>query len=619
MLRLIFARTSRPAAALALALASAFCYEANAATPPPAAAKAPANKAAANKAANDKAAHDKAASDTAASDKAAGDKAAGDKAAAPKATAEATAPAAVAAPDFFSLAERYGPAVVHVIARSTDDPSAPPEQEAIDDADPFFAFFRRAPKPASDAEAGGPRVMTGAGSGFIVSPDGVVLTTAHIVDNAEQVTVRLTDKREFKAEVVAVDPQSDVAVLQIEGHDLPFVKLAETAKVHAGEPVLSIGSPDSYQNTVTTGILSATSRTLPDGNAFPFLQTDVAVNPDNSGGPIFNRAGEVIGIGVQIYADGGRYQGLTFAIPIDAANQFRAQLQARKAAPAGSATAANAASAGSGGTIRTFGMQVEDVSPGLAAALGLPHAGGALVDAVDPGSPIGKAGIRTGDVIVQVGSKPVDRAATLAAALAAVPPATPASLKVIRNRQPAVAGFSNTAFAAKAADADATAAAAGATAAAGTAGATAAQATEAAQAAEKTDAPVAPAVADPVSKAPPSDVHAVKTVMTDPAAQPAAATAQAQRHAADRLGLIAHALSAEEKRSTGLPLGLMVEASTGPAASAGVRAGDVVLSLDDTLVESQEQAVALEAKATKSMSLLIQRNNARSFVAVKVR
>ncbi|MFP4904919.1 trypsin-like peptidase domain-containing protein, partial [Paraburkholderia sp. BR14261] len=205
MLRLTFARTSRPAAALALALASAFCYEANAATPPPAAAKPPANKAAANKAANDKAA----------SATAAGDKAAGDKAAAPKASAEATAPAAVATPDFFSLAERYGPAVVHVIARSPDDPSAPPEQEAIDDADPFFAFFSRAPKPASDAEAGGPRVMTGAGSGFIVSPDGVVLTTAHIVDSAEQVTVRLTDKREFKAEVVAVDPQSDVAVLQI--------------------------------------------------------------------------------------------------------------------------------------------------------------------------------------------------------------------------------------------------------------------------------------------------------------------------------------------------------------------------------------------------------------------
>ncbi|CAD6561169.1 hypothetical protein LMG27952_07376 [Paraburkholderia hiiakae] len=604
MLRLNFARTSRPAAALALALVSAFCYAANATTPPPASTKPPANKTANSKAAADKAANDKAAND----------KAASDTAAAQKAAAETSAPAA-ATPDFFSLAERYGPAVVHVIAHSDDDPSAQPEQEAIDADDPFFAFFKRAPKPASDADASGPRVMTGAGSGFIVSPDGVVLTTAHVVDNAEQVTVRLTDKREFKAEVVAVDPQSDVAVLQIDAHDLPFVKLADTAKVHAGEPVLSIGSPDSYQNTVTTGILSATSRTLPDGKPFPFLQTDVAVNPDNSGGPIFNRAGEVIGIDVQIYADGGRYQGLTFAIPIDAANQFRAQLQARKAAPPGSANAANAANgtgAGNGGTIRTFGMQIEDVSPGLAAALGLPHAGGALVDAVDPASPIGKAGIRTGDVIVQIGTKPVDRAATLAAALAAVPPATPAPLKVIRNRQPAVTGFSNTAFDGKAEDAPA--------AAAGAEGATAARATEVAQAAEKTDAPVAAAVEAPASKTPPANVRAVKAVMTDtgaPLAQPV--TAQAPRHAADRLGLIAHALSEEEKRSTDLPLGLMVEASTGPAASAGVRAGDVVLSLDGTLIETQEQATALEAKATKSMSLLIQRNNARSFVAVKVR
>ncbi|WP_322034039.1 trypsin-like peptidase domain-containing protein [Paraburkholderia sp. J76] len=593
MLRLNFARPSRPAAALALALASAFCCEANAATPPPAPAKPPANKAAADKAANDKAA-----------DKTTDDKAATDKATAQNATAETSAPAA-AAPDFFSLAERYGPAVVHVIARSADDPSAPPEQEAIDADDPFFAFFKRAPKPASEADASGPRVMMGAGSGFIVSPDGVVLTTAHIVDNAEQVTVRLTDKREFKAEVVAVDPQSDVAVLQIDGHDLPFVKLADTAKVRAGEPVLSIGSPDSYQNTVTTGILSATSRTLPDGKSFPFLQTDVAVNPDNSGGPIFNRAGEVIGIDVQIYADGGRYEGLTFAIPIDAANQFRAQLQARKAAPADSANAANAAGAGNGGTIRTFGMQVEDVSPGLAAALGLTHAGGALVDAVDPGSPIGKAGIRTGDVIMQVGAKPIDRAATLAAALAAVPPATPASLKVIRNHQPAVAGFSNTAFDANADDA---------------ATATAAQATEAAQAADATDAPVAPGIGDAATKAPPANVRAVKTVMTGTGgtlAQPVAAAVP--RQGADRLGLIAHALSTEEKRSIDLPLGLMVDASTGPAATAGVRAGDVVLSLDGTLVESQEDAAALEAKAATSMSLLIQRNHARKFVVVKVR
>jgi S1-C subfamily serine protease len=581
VLRLNFARTSRVAAALTLVLASTFCLQAHAATP----AQAPASPATRPPA--EKPSADKSATDT------------------PPATA-------MAAPDFFSLAERYGAAVVHVIARAADDQAGPPEQEAIDADDPFFAFFRRAQQPASGAtaNANGPSVMTGAGSGFIVSPDGVVLTTAHVVDNAQQVTVRLTDKREFKAEVVAVDPQSDVAVLQIDAHDLPFVKLADAPKVRAGEPVLSIGSPDSYQNTVTTGIVSATSRTLPDGRAFPFLQTDVAVNPDNSGGPLFNRAGEVIGISVQIYADGGRYEGLTFAIPIEAANKFRAQLQqaARKSAPASAANNANAANAGNAagsGTIQTFGMQVEDVSPGLAAALNLPHAGGALVDSVDPASPIANAGIKPGDVIVQVGNKPVDRAATLAAMLAAVPPATPATLKVIRNHRPTVAGFSNTAVEPKAT---------------GT--------REAAQAAEATDAAAGPSEADvadaagvtnAVATTAPADVRPVKAVMPEAGAQPVVAAAATPHRAADRLGLVMHALNAEEKRSTGLPLGLMVDASTGPAASAGVRPGDVVLSLNDTLVESPEEAAALEAKATKSMSLLIQRNSARSFVAVKPR
>jgi serine protease Do len=509
---------------------------------------------------------------------------------------QADSATATAAPDFFSFAERYGAAVVHVVARHTDDQNAPPEQEAIEADDPFFAFFKRAPRPASDAEAGGPRVMTGTGSGFIVSPDGLVITTAHVVDNAEEVIVRLTDKRDFKAEVLAVDPQSDVAILQIDGHNLPFVKLGDSSKVRAGEPVLSIGSPDSYQNTVTTGIVSATSRTLPDGGAFPFMQTNVAFNPDNSGGPLFNRAGEVIGIGVQIYTDGDRYEGLTFAIPIEAAIQFRAQMQAaRNGTPA---NAGAAATPGNPGTIRTFGMQVEDVSPGLAAALGLPAANGALVDSVDPGSPIAATGVKAGDVIVQVGGKPVDRATTLAADLAAVPPATPTSLKLIRNRRPTQVGFLNQAPDAKAADAAQPAAP------------------------NATDTVNATNAAAPLDPPPPADVHAVKAAMTDAdadAAAPTTAAATAPGHTADRLGLVMHALSADEKRSTGLPLGLMVDNSIGPAARAGVRPGDVVLSLNDTMIETEDQATALEAKATKSMSLLIQRKDARSFVTVKLR
>lgn len=628
MLRLIFARTSRPAAALTLALASAFCLRANAAPPVPASGgsvdgKPTASKPTASKpAAVTPAGH--AAGNTV-----------GNTAANPS-----NSPAAMATPDFFALAERYGPAVVHVIARGADDQAESPEQEAIDADDPFFAFFRRVPRPPAEGQPGAPRAMTGAGSGFIVNSHGLVLTTAHVVDKADEVIVRLTDKREFKAQVVAVDPQSDVAVLQIDGaRDLPFVKLGASSKVHAGEPVLSIGSPDNFQNTVTTGIVSATSRTLPDGKAFPFLQTDVAVNPDNSGGPLFNRAGEVIGIDVQLYADSGHYEGLTFAIPIEAANQFRAQLQAAHAtAPAANANAnANADAdansdappdpgrAGSSHATRTFGMRVEDVSPGIAAALGLPRASGVLVDAVEPGSPAAAAGVNAGDVIVRVGDKPVAHAAALAEQLAAVPPATKIPLAVIRNRQPAQAHFTNAAAETPVADNAANevhavpAAAAATPAAAAPAAAVTAAAVVAAPAVA---APVAtPAVANTAQV---NDVKAVKAAMTEASVQPPvqsdtqAAAAQAPRRAVDRLGLVTHALTEDEKRSTGLPLGLMVEESTGPAAKAGVRRGDVVLTLNEMLVETQDQAVELEARAARSIDVLIQRNHARSFVSVKL-
>lgn len=517
MLHRIFARTTRPAAAITLVLANVFCLHASAATPVPA----PADK------------------------------------------RPAPPPVAAAPADFSAFADRYGPAVVNVTARVANDQIAPPEQEAIDTSDPFFAFFKRAARPSPDAQtgaqAGAPSVMIGKGSGFIISPDGLILTTAHVVDSAEEVTVRLTDQREFKAQVVAVDPQSDVAVLQIDAHKLPAVKLGDSSRVRVGEPVLSIGSPDSFQNTVTTGIISATTRILPDGSPFPFFQTEIAGNPDNSGGPLFNRAGEVIGIDVQVYTDSDRYESLTFGIPIKAVNQFRAQLQAqREPAPGTAGNAGNRAGANS------FGMQVEDVSPGLAVALGLPHAAGALVDTVEPGSPAAASGLKAGDVILQVGDKRIDQSAALADQLAAVPPGTKTTLKLIRSRRLTTASFPGTTV------------------------------TDSAAAA----APVAAAVVAPVA---------------------AAAAEPVDRGAADRLGLVTHPLSEDERRTSGLPLGLMVEASSGPAASAGIKAGDIVLSLNDTLVESQDQAAALEAKATKMVAVLIQRNNARSFVSVKVK
>ncbi len=599
------------------------------------------------------------------------------------ASAPAPTPAADTASDFSTFVDRYGPAVVHVSARAADDQTAPPEQEAIDADDPFSAFFRRAQHVSPNArpntfpnglpnaqtgapiQAGAPRVMTGAGSGFIVSPDGLVLTTAHVVDNAGDVTVRLTDRREFKAEVVAVDTQSDVAVLQIDAHDLPFVKLGDSSKVRVGEPVLTIGSPDSFQNTVTAGIVSATSRTLADGRAFPFFQTDVAVNPDNSGGPLFNRAGEVIGIAVQVYADGERYASLTFAIPIDAASAFRAQLAqagrgtTAKANPNASANAeasdgdgADGAAPAKARTTSTFGMHVEDVSPGIAAALGLTHASGALVDSVTPGSAAASSGLRAGDVIVKVGNTAVVESGALAAQLAALPPATPTSLRLIRGRRVMTASFANAAADANSdtADTDTDAAADlnsnastnsdgnGAS----TTGAKLAAGATLAGGATLTDSvaanPVTRPGADSGAGAGPG-ANIVPVAMPVARAAPIANTAAAARSAggngasaraganaggsgravADRLGLTTHALSEAERRSTGLPLGLMVDAASGPAAHAGIQAGDVVLSLDDTLVETQQQAATLEAVASKSVAVLIQRDNARSFVSVKLR
>ena len=219
--------------------------------------------------------------------------------------------------DFPAIVDRYGPAVVTVMTVAPDQQASGPSFTTLDPDDPLAAFFRRdAPppaqacrrRPAGTAGTGHrARAVSGSGSGFIVSADGLILTSAHVVDDATDVTVRLTDRREFKATVLAVDPQSDVAVLRVNATKLPFVRVGDSSKVRAGEPVMTIGAPDGSGNTVTAGIVSATSHRLPDGSAFPFFETDIAPNPDNSGGPVFNRAGDVIGIAVQVYTGTDRY------------------------------------------------------------------------------------------------------------------------------------------------------------------------------------------------------------------------------------------------------------------------------------------------------------------------
>ncbi|MEK2604039.1 trypsin-like peptidase domain-containing protein [Burkholderia arboris] len=471
--------------------------------------------------------------------------------------------------DFPAIVERYGPAVVTIMATAPDQQSGGPSFAILDPDDPLAAFFRHdAPPPAQGSAQGAqapqapapdtaPRAVSGSGSGFIVSADGLILTSAHVVDEATDVTVRLTDRREFKATVLAVDPQSDVAVLRVNATKLPFVRVGDSSKVRAGEPVMTIGAPDGLGNTVTAGIVSATSHRLPDGSAFPFFETDIAPNPDNSGGPVFNRAGDVIGIAVQVYTGADRYATTTFAIPIAFAAKVRAQLQAQQQAqmhaqqaPAPGASPGNA-----------FGVDVQDVGVGLAAAFGLPRPAGALVNGVAPGSPAAAAGLKPGDVIVKLGDKAIGRSAELNDLAAALPPGEKAPLRVIRNRAPVMLTIT------------------GADEAAGTAGAAAGMA--------------APALA----------------------ARPGPAAGDR----GDRLGLTMHALSDDERRSTGLAVGMMVDAVHGPAASAGIQPGDVVLELNDTLLETPDDVQSLEASGGSVIAVLIQRNNARKFVSVRAR
>lgn len=240
-----------------------------------------------------------------------------------------------------------------------------------------------------------------------------------MVDGAKEVTVKLTDRREFKAKVVGVDPLSDVAVVRIKANNLPTVKLGDSSHLRAGEPVLAIGSPFGFENSATAGIVSATARSLPQGNAVPFIQTDVAVNPGNSGGPLFDRYGAVVGINAQIYTDTGGYQGLAFAIPINTARQVEMQLVSN-----GKVTRSR------------LGIGIQDLDQGLATAFGMPTVAGALVDSVELGSPAAASGIKPGDVITQAGDTPIDQSADLAGYIGNLKPGTQLMLKVVRNKLP---------------------------------------------------------------------------------------------------------------------------------------------------------------------------------------
>ena len=317
-------------------------------------------------------------------------------------------------PDFTELAEKQGPAVVNIsttqVMRGHQGMPFP-----FDESDPAFEFFKRFIPRGPGGTTPREFENKSLGSGFVMSQDGYILTNAHVVDGADEVTVRLTDKREFKAKIIGADKRTDVALLKIEASGLPAVKMADPAQLRVGEWVVAIGSPFGFDNSVTAGIVSAKGRSLPQENYVPFIQTDVAINPGNSGGPLFNMRGEVVGINSQIYSRSGGYMGVSFAIPIDVAMDIQNQLRVSGKVSRG-----------------RLGVVIQEVSKELAESLALSKPMGAVVNAVEKGGPADKAGLEPGDVILKFDGKPINASADLPRMVGATKPGTRSTLQVWR-------------------------------------------------------------------------------------------------------------------------------------------------------------------------------------------
>ncbi len=465
--------------------------------------------------------------------------------AAPSLAPSAAAPAPVVAlPDFSQIAARNGAAVVNIsvtsMTRTSGDDSidgagaqgrAVPGMPGIDPNDPFFEFFRRFQGPNGGFPGQREMPVRGQGSGFIVSSEGLILTNAHVVRDAKDVTVKLTDRREFRAKVLGSDAKTDVAVLKIDAKSLPTVPLGNTRDLKVGEWVLAIGSPFGFENSVTAGVVSAKGRSLPDDSFVPFIQTDVAVNPGNSGGPLLNTRGEVIGINSQIYSRSGGYQGLSFAIPIELATKVKDQIVAT-----GQASHAR------------LGVAIQEVNQTFADSFKLDKPEGALVSNVDKDGPADKAGLKSGDVILKVNGQAIVASADLPALIGAAAPGDKVSIEVWRQGK-------REEFTARLGDASA---------------------------------------------------KAEKVANAD------------QATGKGKLGLALRQLQPQERRDAGVDKGLLVEDAAGPAALAGVQAGDVLVAINGMPIDNVDQVRAIVARANKSVALLIERDGNRIFVPVRL-
>jgi serine protease Do len=321
-------------------------------------------------------------------------------------------------PDFTRLVDDHGAAVVNIsttqAVRRTNVPQLPniEDEEVLE----FFRRFipRQPGQPGPGPGPGRPESRS-LGSGFIISADGYILTNAHVVEGADEITVRFTDKRDFKAKVIGSDKRTDVALIKIEASNLPVVKFGDPTKLKVGEWVVAIGSPFGFENTVTAGIVSAKGRSLPAENFVPFIQTDVAINPGNSGGPLFNMRGEVVGVNSQIYSRTGGFMGLSFAIPIDLALDIQKQLREKGRVSRG-----------------RIGVVIQEVSKDLATSFGLDRPRGALVNSVEKGSPADKAGIEATDIITRFDSKQVEASGDLPRIVGSTRPGSKVDVEVWR-------------------------------------------------------------------------------------------------------------------------------------------------------------------------------------------
>ncbi len=441
-------------------------------------------------------------------------------------------------PGFTELVKQAAPAVVNISTTQKVKSAMPELPEGFEipempEGSPFGELF----KYFFDQEEGEPslRDAQSLGSGFIISDDGYVLTNYHVVKDADEIIVRLNDRRELRAEVVGTDKRSDVALLRIDASDLPVVSIGKSSTLQVGEWVLAIGSPFGFDYSATAGIVSAKGRSLPRENYVPFIQTDVAINPGNSGGPLFNQAGEVVGMNSQIYSRTGGYMGLSFAIPIEVAMDVAEQLKTKGHVSRG-----------------WLGVLIQDITLDLAESFGMKQPRGALVAKVLEDSPAEQAGFKVGDVIVAFNGKKINDSASLPPIVGTTKVGVFVPVDIIRNRKQSVIKV------------------------------------------KLGELPEDPAVAR---------VH--KPIVEK----------------ANRLGVSVLDMTDKQKRELELANGVVVERLVdGAASDAGVRKGDIILSINNETVKDSEQFQELvEALPEgKSVAMLVQRGSSPTFLAIKV-